>query len=97
MIEHFFNLRNYSKNETDQDLIEVRKHEIDFKDIFSDFNKSKEIYKELILKCHPDRFVDPELNHIATDLCLRIAENKSSHSKLCQLKEEAIDKLKIEL
>lgn len=97
MIESFFNTRDLSKNESDKDLLEVRKHEIDFQNIFTDFNMSKEIYNELKRKCHPDRFVDPELNSIASDLSLRIAENKSSYGKLCKLKEEAIKKLKINL
>jgi len=95
VMKNFFNLRNHSKSEPESDLKEVRKNEINFQDIFSDFQKSKEIYKELIRKCHPDRFVDSDLNKIATDLSLRIAEHKSSYSELCHLREEACEKLNI--
>ncbi len=64
-------LRTHSKNGFKKEQLGGKEIEIDFNKFFSDFNKSKEIYNELIRKCHPDRFVDPDLNSIATDLSFK--------------------------
>lgn len=97
LIAQISNLLIHSNNEFNKEDAEVKKQEIDFAEFFSDFNKSKEIYNELIRKCHPDRFIDPELNAIAAELSLKIAENKSSYSQLVLLKDEAREKLKISI
>ena len=49
--------------------------------------KSRNLYKELIIKVHPDRFLDSK-KEIATELSSRITKAKKNYSELLHLKEE---------
>lgn len=69
---------------------------IDFDNIINSSFNSNEIYNELKIKCHPDRFSsDEENNKIAENLFQEITKNKNSVKRLLQLKEEAKQKLNI--
>lgn len=72
--------------------------DIDFDNIIdSSFNSSK-IYDELKIRCHPDRFPnDLEKNKIANELFQKISRNKNNKKKLLELKEEAKEKLNVNL
>ena len=59
--------------------------------------KAQELYNQLKVVCHPDRFTDPELNSIATDLFQRITKYKTNYKELQKLKEEANNVLKINI
>ncbi len=71
-------------------------NEIDFKNIFNSSFHSTEIYDELKVKCHPDRFVhNIHLQRIAENLFQEISKNKNNAKVLLELKNEAIQKLDI--
>lgn len=55
--------------------------------ITKSITKSRDLYKLLITKVHPDRFID-EKKTIATELSSRITENKKDYAELLKLKEE---------
>lgn len=70
--------------------------EIDFNNIINSSFNSKQLYDELKVKCHPDRFpTDKEKNIIADKLFQKITENQNNSKRLIELKEEAKQKLNI--
>ena len=72
------------------------KQEIDFKNIINSSFNSIELYNELKVKCHPDRFVtDAVSNAIAENIFQEITKNKTNVKRLIELKEEAKQKLNI--
>ena len=57
---------------------------------------SSEIYDQLKVKCHPDRFVDdPEKMKMADALFQQISINKNNYKRLLELKAEAEQKLNV--
>ncbi|WP_396137730.1 molecular chaperone DnaJ [Flavobacterium sp.] len=70
--------------------------EIDFNNIINSSFNSKQLYDELKVKVHPDRFsTDKEKNIIADKLFQEITENQNNAKRLIELKEEAKQKLNI--
>lgn len=57
------------------------------KNIANSISKSRELYKELIVKVHPDRFQD-ERRVIATELSAKITKAKRNYDELTFLKTE---------
>ena len=74
----------------------LRDDQIDWNNTMHVF-KAQELYNQLKVVCHPDRFTDPQLNSIATDLFQRITKNKTNYKELQKLKEEANNVLKINI
>jgi len=75
---------------------ESLKQEIDFSNIINSSFNSIQLYDELKVKCHPDRFpTDMEKNSIAENIFQEISKNKNNVKRLLELKEEAIQKLNI--
>lgn len=69
---------------------------IDFNNTINSAFHANDLYHELIVKCHPDRFVTDEKKHaIAEELSGRIGECKTDYNKLVELREEAKEKLNI--
>jgi hypothetical protein len=70
--------------------------EIDFSNTLTSAFHAKELYDELKVKCHPDRYAtDEEKRIIADSLILQIAENKHNYKRLVELRDEAKQKLNI--
>ena len=87
-------------NNTRRDVKQKVKNEgeIDFTNTLASAFHAKEIYDELKVKCHPDRFAtDEEKRAIADDLISRIAENKNNYKRLVELRDEAKQKLNINI
>jgi hypothetical protein len=75
---------------------ESLKQDIDFGNIINSSFNSIQLYDELKVKCHPDRFpTDKEKNSIAENIFQEISKNKNNVKRLLELKEEAIQKLNI--
>lgn len=72
----------------------LREDQIDWNNTMYVF-KAQELYNQLKVVCHPDRFTDPQLNSVATDLFQRITKNKTNYKELLKLQEEARTKLNI--
>lgn len=69
---------------------------IDFSNIINSSFNSIQLYNELKVKCHPDRFpTDKEKNVIAEEIFQEISKNRNNIKRLVELKEEAIQKLNI--
>ncbi len=50
-------------------------------------SKSRELYKELIVKIHPDKFLD-ERKEIATEISARITKSKKNYDELKKIEIE---------
>ncbi|MDR2413636.1 MAG: J domain-containing protein [Odoribacteraceae bacterium] len=57
--------------------------------------KSKELYRELSRKCHPDRFVNTNLQQVAEEIFKEVSRNRRNYQKLLSLKQIAIEKLNL--
>jgi len=69
---------------------------IDFDNIINSSFNSTEVYNELKVKCHPDRFPnDDKENEIAENLFQEITKNKNNIKRLLELKEKAKQELNI--
>jgi hypothetical protein len=55
--------------------------------IANSISKSKELYKELIVKAHPDKYQD-EKKILATELSAKITKAKRNYDELCKLELE---------
>lgn len=72
--------------------------DINFGNVIASSFGAKALYDELIRKCHPDRFApDEEKVAIANDITERLGKYKNDLEKLNELKEEAINRLKINI
>jgi hypothetical protein len=86
------------KSEFENEILkEAKDSNVNMDNLMDSIYKSKALYDVLIRKCHPDRFTDPDLNFIATDLTKSIQENSTNYSKLIELKIIAQKKLLIEI
>lgn len=75
-----------------------KNQQYDFSDVFKGVSGDARIlYRELIIKCHPDRFVgDNQKIEIATTLSGEITRNRHNYSKLSELKTKAQEELGID-
>jgi hypothetical protein len=93
LIKLIFKEKKSSKRTFKEEAIN---QDIDFDNIFNSSFHSKEIYDELKVKCHPDRFVhDAELQTIAENLFQEITRNKNNSKRLHELKNEAMHQLNL--
>lgn len=73
---------------------EILNSEADFENILNSSFNSKEVYDELKVKYHPDRFIDDENKRIiANQIFQEITENKYNFKKLQELKIISKEKL----
>ena len=86
--------RNLTFSELNKgDLKKSKETNIDMDNLMASINNSRELYKELSSKCHPDRFVNSSKQNAAEDIFQEISLNKRNHEKLLALKERAINEL----
>lgn len=77
---------------------ESLRQNIDFDNIINSSFHSIKLYDELKVRCHPDRFsTDREKNAIAELIFQEITKNKTNVKRLLELKEEAKQRLNINL
>ena len=79
-----------------QKLRESIKSDVDFQNIINISFHATEIYNELKVKCHPDRFIgDVEKNATANRIFQEVTKNKMNYKRLQELKKEAEESLGI--
>lgn len=72
-----------------------KENEIDMDDLLNNIHKSKALYKELIRKCHPDKFINDPRQKIADEISQEITKNEKNYKNLNSLKDRAIRELNI--
>lgn len=95
-----FKLINKKRIKFDQQggdiLNEARNSNVDMDNLINSINKSRQLYKQLSAKCHPDRFAIDEVKRtIADNLFQEITKHQRNYGKLLELQEEAKQKLNI--
>ena len=88
-------LRKKRENTLEMNFKKFKKNEVDMDALMKDMHHSKDLYKELSRKYHPDRFVGSVLQSEAEELFKLIQENKTNFNKLEEIKIQAINTLKI--
>lgn len=90
--------RNKASKKRDIKRLVRKEGDINFANVIASSFGAEALYKELIRKCHPDRFA-PDANKvaIANDITERLGKYKHDLNKLKELKQEAIHKLNINI
>jgi hypothetical protein len=78
-----------------QNIKSSKNTSIDMNDLMNNIHNSRNLYKELSRKCHPDRFIGDPKHQIAEEIFQEISENERNYEKLNQLKTRAINELNI--
>ena len=91
-----FAFRRGTTRVENQKLRESIKSDVDFQNIINSSFHATEIYNELKVKCHPDRFIgDVEKNATANRIFQEVTKNKMNYKRLQELKKEAEESLGI--
>ena len=91
-----FGFRRGTTRVEKQKLRESIKSDVDFQNIINSSFHATEIYNELKVKCHPDRFIgDVEKNATANRIFQEVTKNKMNYKRLQELKKEAEESLGI--
>lgn len=77
------------KTKNHQVLNEMKNQDVNLHEVMLDINNSKELYKLLSRRCHPNKFINSEYHKEIEDLYKEISNNKRNYSKLLELKELA--------
>lgn len=86
----------YIKSEHYQTKQKMKDGEICFDSVIQNAFHSKDLYDQLKIKCHPDRFASsPELQPIATELFALLVKNRYNHQALLELKERMEKELNV--
>jgi len=72
-----------------------KSEKIDMENLFDSLAYSKELYKKMTKKCHPDKFLDIQQNRVADEIFQEITKNQRNFKKLVELKKLAETKLNI--
>lgn len=86
-----------TKKNVDPIEIQLRKeknNEVDMGNLMKDLHLSKDLYRELSRKYHPDRFAGTSIEDKANELFQLIHENKNNYHMLLALKDRASNELK---
>ena len=84
---------------TDGELLsEAKSATIDMNNVINDINNSRNLYKKLSRKCHPDLFAtDEKKRKVADELFQEITKSQRDYKRLLELQELANQKLNITL
>lgn len=77
------------------ELLKAKGQDIDMTNLMNSINSSRDVYKELSRKCHPDRFQDETIKMKAENIFQEISKYKRNHAKLLELKKRAQEELDV--
>ncbi len=85
---------SYSQDSKIQNL---KKTEVNMDDLMQSIVGSKELYKKLSKRCHPDRFIGTDKQSKADELFKSISKYKRNYTELIALKDKAQKELNIKI
>ena len=91
-IRHWLH-KTFGKSDSQKLRDKVLNEDIDFSDLVSSSLLAKDIYDELKMVAHPDRFQDPNEIVFATELFKEITQNKGNYKTLLKIKERVYNEL----
>lgn len=74
---------------------EARMQKIDMDNLIYSIAGSKELYKELSKKCHPDKFFNLPNHKLAEEIFQEISKNRRNYDALLHLKKRAETELNV--
>lgn len=83
----------FGKSERSRFRDKVLNEHIDFANVVSSSLLAKQMYDDLKVLVHPDRFQDSEIILKATEIFQLVHQNRGDYDKLLQLKERAYAEL----
>lgn len=87
--------KNALLNDKFSELKNAKSSDIDMSDLMNNINSSRDLYKQLSKKCHPDRFLDEILKAKADKIFQEISRHKRNHKRLTELQKQAEKELNI--
>jgi hypothetical protein len=72
-----------------------KNNKIDMDNLMDSIHNSRNLYKELSKKCHPDKFINNPKQKIAEEIFQEISENERNFEKLSAIKLRAVNELNI--
>lgn len=78
-----------------QTIEESKKVVIDMDNLMDSIHNSRQLYKEMSRKCHPDNFINNPKHKLAEDIFQEITKNEKNYKNLNFLKDRAIKELNI--
>jgi dephospho-CoA kinase len=78
-----------------KNIKDSKKNTIDMDNLMNSIHNSRTLYKELIKKCHPDRFINDNKQKNAEEIFQEITKNERNYEKLSSLKLRAENELNI--
>jgi biopolymer transport protein ExbB/TolQ len=93
----FYLKRRQTVSKFEKEIREAKNTDIDMDDLMLSINKSRELYKELSRKCHPDKHINSEFQKEIEELFQEITKNKRNFQELVKLKDIAINKYNIKM
>ena len=76
-------------------IMNSKKNNIDMDNLMNSIHNSRDLYKELSRKCHPDRFINDPKQKNAEEIFQEITKNERNFEKLNKLKLRAENELNI--
>lgn len=89
--------RRQTLSKFEKEILEAKNTDIDMDDLMLSINKSRELYKELSRKCHPDQHMNSEFQKEIEELFKEITKNKRNFQELVKLKDIAANKYNIKM
>lgn len=91
----------YRKNKNKKELSELESKVIkeskeviiDMDNLMDNIHSSRQLYKEISRKCHPDNFINHPKHKLAEDIFQEITKNEKNYKNLSALKQRAINEL----
>ena len=81
------------KPKMNKDILKAKSGDVDMGNLFDSINGSRDLYKKLSRKCHPDRFVGSDKQSIAEKLMQEVTKNKRNFNKLTELEKQIQNEL----
>jgi hypothetical protein len=78
-----------------KNIKDSKNNTIDMDNLMNSIHNSRTLYKELIKKCHPDRFINDNKQKNAEEIFQEITKNERNYEKLSSLKLRAENELNI--
>ena len=73
----------------------AKSKKIDMNNLMNSINSSRDLYKELSRKCHPDRFINDPKHKMAEEIFQEISRHERNFEKLTLIKTRAINELNV--
>ena len=79
-----------NKKDNIKEKLDIEDDKVDINNLINSINHSKNLYKQLIIKYHPDKYVNENEKAKAEYIVKEITKNKRDYKKLLEIENEAL-------